>query len=443
MHGGRVTGAAVTQEAHGCHTATVSVLDDLRRLLPVSAFRRLLGLRLLSQGSDGVVQVALASYLFFSPERQTTPADIAAVTAAVLLPFTVVGPFTGIVLDRWSRRDVLVGATLGRALLALVLAGVLATGMPDPVLYVVVVAGFGINRFLLAGLSAALPHTVDTDSLLSANAVVPTAGTIAYVAGLGLGALTQGLGEPTVVLVAVVGWIGAAATGWGFARVALGPDPDPTLPPPRRGVRVVLDGLRAVAAHLSRRPAAAWAIGVVAAQRLCAALTLTAGVLLYRSTYASADDPRAGLAGLSLAVLAAGAGFVLAAVVTSPLVERWSTQVAVTAGLLVGALAQAVFAATLAEAALVTAAFALSLGGQVVKICADTQVQRVVDDAFRGRVFVLYDMAFNLALVAATCLGAVVLPPSGRAPGVMAAAAGALVVVAALSARAHARTHSR
>src|SRR6185436_11098962 len=145
--------------------------------------------------------------------------------------------------------------------LALVLAGALATGAPDPVLYAVVVAGFGINRFLLAGLSAALPHTVDTDSLLAANAIVPTAGTIAYVAGLGLGALAQALGAPGVVLVAAAGWTGAAATGWGFARAALGPDPDPTLPPPVRGARVVLDDLRAAAAHLSRRPTAARAIG--------------------------------------------------------------------------------------------------------------------------------------------------------------------------------------
>jgi MFS family permease len=91
-------------------------------LLRVGAFRRLVGLRLFSQTSDGVVQVTLASYLFFSPDRQTTPADIAAVTAATLLPFTLVGPFTGLVLDRWSRRDVLVGATAARASLAVALA---------------------------------------------------------------------------------------------------------------------------------------------------------------------------------------------------------------------------------------------------------------------------------------------------------------------------------
>jgi MFS family permease len=421
----------------------VSLPDDLRRLLPVRPFRRLLGLRLLSQTSDGIVSVALASYLFFSPERQTTPGDIAAVTAAVLLPFTLVGPFTGLVLDRWSRRDVLVGATVARALLALALAGVLATGPPDPVLYVVVVAGFGVNRFVLAGLSAALPHTVDARLLLDANAVVPTAGTLAYVVGIGLGGLAQTrLGDPGIVLIAVACWAGAALVGLGFPRPALGPEPARTpgseSAPEAHGMRATLDGLRDAAGHLAGRPAAAWAIGVVAAQRLCTTLTLSAAILLYRSSYASAGDPQAGLGRLSVSVLAAGLGFVLAVAVAPLLVERWSSRVAVTAGLLGGALGQAVFAATLAEAALVAAAFLLSLGGQVVKICADTRVQRMVDDRVRGRVFMIYDMAFNTALVAATGVGALLLPPSGRAPAVMGAVAAALAVTAWLTARARA-----
>jgi len=425
-------------------------LDDLRRLLPVRAFRRLLLVRLFSQAGDGVLQVALASYLFFSPERQTTAGAIAAVTAATLVPFTIVGPFTGVVLDRWPRRDVLVSASVARTALALALAAVLAVGAPDAVLYVLVVTGFGINRFVLAGLSAALPHTVDGDLLLDANAVVPTAGTVAYVAGLGIGGVSQAvLGDPGVVGLAATLWAAAAGTGCLLARAALGPDREPGLSDdgdprvgpgaepgagrvaaPAAALSAVVAGLRAAGAHLAGRPTAGLAIAVVAAQRWCATLTLAAAVLLYRSSYADADDPQAGLAGLSVSVLAAGVGFVLAALVTPLLVDRWSTRVAVSAGLAVGAVAQAAFAVWLTEVALVVAAFSLSLGGQVVKICADTHVQRVVDDRFRGRVFVLYDMAFNTALVGATCVGALLLPPSGRAPGLMAVDAAVLAALA-------------
>ena len=51
--------------------------------------------------------------------------------------------------------------------------------------------------------------------------------------------------------------------------------------------------------------------------------------------------------------------------------------------------------------ALLVAAFFLGLASQGIKICVDTLVQTHVDDAFRGRVFALYDVIFNVAFVAA------------------------------------------
>ena len=81
-------------------------IRDLRLLLRGRGFRRLFSVRVASQFSDGVFQVALASYVLFSPERQTSPQAIAASFAVVLLPFSVLGPFTGVLIDRWSRRQV-------------------------------------------------------------------------------------------------------------------------------------------------------------------------------------------------------------------------------------------------------------------------------------------------------------------------------------------------
>ena len=53
---------------------------------------------------------------------------------------------------------------------------------------------------------------------------------------------------------------------------------------------------------------------------------------------------------------------------------------------------------------------------QALKICVDTLVQRHVADEYRGRVFALYDMLFNVALVLAAVLTALVLPADGHAP---------------------------
>src|SRR5919112_2066891 len=169
----------------------MTALGHLRRLLRGRWFRRLFAVRLSSQLSDGVFQVAIASYALISDTRPSAAA-IAAALAVVLLPFSVLGPFAGVLLDRWSRRQVLLHGNLVRVGLALLTAVVVAAGLPDAAFYAVVLACLSVNRFLLAGLSASLPHTVTGDDLLTANALTPTAGTVAFVAGLGMGGLVRG-----------------------------------------------------------------------------------------------------------------------------------------------------------------------------------------------------------------------------------------------------------
>ena len=80
------------------------------------------------------------------------------------------------------------------------------------------------------------------------------------------------------------------------------------------------------------------------------------------------------------------------------------------------------------QPALLVAAFFLGLASQGIKICVDTLVQTHVDDAYRGRVFSLYDVIFNVAFVAAAAVGAAVLPPDGKSyPVLVSVAAGYLL----------------
>src|SRR6476661_6561140 len=167
-----------------------STWRHLAHLLRGRWFRRLFAVRLSSQLSDGVFQVALA-------------------LAVVLLPFSVLGPFAGVLLDRWSRRQVLAWANFTRVGIVAVVAAVVAAGLPDPVFYAVVLLCLSVNRFLLAGLSASLPHTVRPADLVTANALTPTAGTLAFVVGLtaggGVRAVARGAGwdgDVTVLLLA-------------------------------------------------------------------------------------------------------------------------------------------------------------------------------------------------------------------------------------------------
>ncbi len=403
-------------------------IGDLRHLLRTRAFRRLFAVRITSQCADGIFQVALASYVLFSPERQPDARGIAFALAAVLLPFSLLGPFVGVFLDRWNRRQILVGSNLVRTLPVLATAVIVASGGHSS-LFVAVVLAFSINRFLLAGLSASLPRVVARSELVLANAVTPTSGTIAFLFGLSLATGLRGLPfgiDPDVALIviAAAGYLSAAALALRITRSQLGPDVEAgeeTRSALRDELGAVAAGLLAGLQHLRERPVAATALGVMAAHRFCYGLSTVATILLYRNYFNDPLDTDAGLAGLSIAVLVSGLGFLAAAIVTPMAISWSSTRSWVLILLVAAAVAEAFPGALYTEPALLVAAFVLGLSAQGVKICVDTLVQLHVDDAFRGRVFSLYDVVFNVAFVAAAAVGALVLPADGKAYAVVAA----------------------
>ena len=131
-----------------------------RSVRSLPEFWRLLELRAVSQFGDGLFQAGLAGGLLFNPERAAGPWEIAGAFAVLFLPYSLLGPFAGALLDRWDRRLVLIGANLGRLVLVLGVAGLLAVGASDlPILLGALIVN-GFTRFVSSGLSAALPDVV-------------------------------------------------------------------------------------------------------------------------------------------------------------------------------------------------------------------------------------------------------------------------------------------
>ncbi|MDX3766705.1 MULTISPECIES: MFS transporter [unclassified Streptomyces] len=407
------------------------VVRDLRVLLRLRNFRRLLVVRLLSQSADGVYQVALAAHVVFSPEKQTSAGAIASAMAVLLLPYSLIGPFAGVFLDRWPRRQVFLYGNLLRTALACCTALLILGTAPDWLFYASALCVTAVNRFVLAGLSAALPRVVDEDRLVMANSLSPTAGTLAATAGGGLAfavRLVAADSDAAVVLLGAGLYLASALASLRLAADLLGPDPGG----PRLRLRDALattarglvDGLR----HLSERKDAARALAAITVIRFCyGALTV---MVLMLCRYAWSDSNSGGLALLGLAVGFSGAGFFAAALVTPWAVGwlgrlRWMAACAAAAAVLEPALGL-----WFRPGPMLVAAFVLGVVTQGAKIATDTVVQASVDDSFRGRIFSLYDVLFNVAFVGAAAAAALALPPDGESAAVVIGVAALYTIVA-------------
>ncbi|RJL32134.1 MFS transporter [Bailinhaonella thermotolerans] len=395
----------------------MSFASDLRAVLRESGFRRLFATRLVSQFSDGVFQFAVTGYAFFSPERQTSASEAAMAFAVLLLPYSVVGPFAGVFIDRWSRRQILMIAPLVRASLLGLAAALVALDTPNELFYLVALGVLGVNRFFLSALSAGLPHVVSPERLLVANSVTPTSGTVLTFVGAGAGlllgwALGQG-DHATAVVLACSGVLYAATSlvAGTMARDLLGPDEDPERPGARDALRNVVVGLVAGARHVWSRRQASAALGAMAAGRFMFGGLTVSAVMLYRNYFSTTD---AGLSGFAALAAASGAGFFAAMLVTPYATRHMSTQTWITSLLVAGAVVSGTLITTYSEIPFLVAGFLLGVCTQSVKICTDTLVQRHVDDAYLGRVFSIYDMLFNGAFVLAAAVVSLMLPQSGK-----------------------------
>ncbi|MYV98152.1 MFS transporter [Streptomyces sp. SID3343] len=403
----------------------MALIRDLRSLLKLRDFRRLFATRLTSQLSDGAFQVAIAGQAFFSPEKQTSAPSIAAAFAVLLLPYSLVGPFTGVLLDRWRRRQVLVRCNLLRAVLVAITAGLVLVGVPDAVFYGAALVVLSVNRFVLAGLSASLPRVVPVDRLVTANSVSPTAGTVAAAVGGGAAVLVQALvaegsgATAAVILVSGLLYLFSASVAATMPVDLLGPDPDRILPGVGEALRSVARGLREGAAHVWKRRAPAHALAAITAMRFCYGVLTVMTVLLCRNTFNDPSDTSGGLASFGITVSVSALGFFVAAVATPAVTARIGVAAWIGTCAFAGAVCQAALGLPFEFAPMVVGAFLLGVTSQGAKIGVDTVVQTTVDDAYRGRVFSVYDVLFNVAFVGAAAVAALGLPDDGRSPAVL------------------------
>lgn len=387
---------------------------------------RLLLVRLTSQLSDGAFQAALAFSILFNPDRHTDPMAVALGFAVLLLPYSLIGPFAGALLDHWDRRRVLVWVNVLRGVAVALVAVMMATSAPDAVVLISALLVTGCSRFVAAGLSASLPHVASRDVLIEMNALFTTLGAGLLAAGtlisVGLRAIfgADNAGSAATLLAGAGIVLISAALAAGFSRRFLGPDvPDDAGHSALYAMAHGLGhGLRAAATTRT----VAVVLSAIGVHRFVFGINTLMLLLIVRSMDLG---PIRGHDVGALALIGAGVavGALLAAFTTPVAVHQLGRRWTIVASLAVAVVAELMLT-HITWVTVIVSAVLLGLVGQTIKLCGDLAMQADIADTYRGQVFAVQDGLFNTAFVLAMILAATALPADGIDPKLVVLAAG-------------------
>ena len=383
-----------------------------------SRLPRLLTVRWGGQLADGLFQSSLASFVLFSPERQPSAISAAIAFTVVLLPYSFIGPYVGIFLDRFSRRKIIAFSNFLRALDLLVIAILVKSGHTGVELTLFVLIAFGINRLILSALSAGLPLMVKREELIASNALAVTGGTIGVVLGGGVGIgikklidshVTSDQASSILILVGALIYLLSGLASGRLGKDEIGPL-EHEAPTERAGFTEMFEGFHILAAHKDSLRA----IAATAIQRgLLTSLTLML-LLLERNTFNLPSHPDAGLAGFGVALAITGVGVGIGAVITPFAVSHVGRHSWIRMMVLLSIPFIVIFMVTTNRFTTILAGFFVGLSGQAIKVTADALVQSKIVDEFRGRAFAFYDVAVNGSIVIGALFAAALLPKSGK-----------------------------
>ncbi len=381
---------------------TPGTLERTRGALRSRDFRRLLGIRLLAQSGDGLFQAALIASVVFSNQQSTTVGLFRA-TLIVALPFSVIGPFTGVFIDRWRRRRILALAPL----LRVAFAGLV---LFDPArapfaFYAGALVVLSVNRFYLSTAQAVVPRLVPSEDLLMANSLATVGGTLALLVGVFVGGKISGhLGNGPIVVGAAVLWLAAA---WIATRIRSELAPH-TLPEDRGLIRHQIrrvaveftDGAR----RLVHTPRAIGPIASITVDQFGQGIMLTLSLVVFHERF------KEGVGSYSNVIGAGGIGVLIGILTVGKLEERFPKDRIIAGAFLAAGIVLSAAALHVTGVTVLVASFVVGMTFAWKKIPTDTLVQEAVPDGYRGRIFAVYDVFYNLARVIAAGLAIWMLP---------------------------------
>ena len=372
-------------------------------------FRALIAGQSLGQAGDGFAQAILAKVLILDPLSHGAPSRIFALFALTLVPYSLIGPYVGVFVDRWPRRALMRWANGIRAALLVTMPLWTRVFDGDRPLFVAALLMMSLGRVFLATKGAVLPVLLHEHHLLGGNSFSSGVGMVSALLGGAIGIFgVEVVGQDFALLIAAAIYGGASFV---LGRISspldhVNPHAETFGAAVRRVNAELVEGVRAI---WIRKPARLSLIAIFVL-RTIGMFVVVAAILVIKQVFPGDLGELGRVSSSAVALGAAGAGAFVGAA-TAPLMgRRLANGGLILVGFVISGVAVIVLGGVVNIPALLALTFLGGLGGFVSKVAVDAEVQQDLPDELRGRAFSLYDILYNLASVAAA--GAMVVGSS-------------------------------
>jgi MFS family permease len=340
------------------------------------------------------------------------------------LPTVVLGPFSGVIADRFDRRAVMLLSDLARAVVVL---GFLFIRRPEQLwmVYALSVLQLALSTFFEPARSAALPSVVTDRELVTANTITSVTWSAMLTLGAALGGLiTDWLGVRTAFVLDSLSYFASAALIYSLRLPARAPREKRKLTLSRAlGVADTLEGFRYVRTRTR----------VLALMLVKPAWGMGGGILTLLTVFGDKIFTIGKETGSGIGILfaARGVGTAIGPLVTRRLAGETRGRMQKGIGvsfIIAGAFYAAFGTATNLPLALLLLAVA-HMGGSMLWVSSTVLLQAAVEDSFRGRVFAAELMLLTLMLAASNYATGEALDRFGLSPRVVTFAIGIFFMV--------------
>lgn len=335
----------------------------------------------LGQAADAVTALVLATALLSPGEQGVDPDALLHTVLVAAIPYATVGPLSGVIADRYSRRRLLGSVNVARAACTVIAAIAVATGDQRLGLFAAA-ALISCARLVYTLRAASMPRLVTSGDLVEMDVRALFVGMMAGTCGAAIGALGSAAAPTTVLGIAACTQL-LSAVGFGTLRIDLGGRSDRQ----HHSWRETFGRVVALVAS----PPARRAIVLTSSSRALLGATFASAVLAAANEFEFAER------GYLVVVAVTGVGSFLGTLTAPSVAERSGMRL-----LAFGAFAMpaaALFTAVALHAPIIWAvAVASSFWAfQNLRVTTDAIVQGAIADGARARVFSVYDAAYNLS----------------------------------------------